>query len=263
MNNHRHTAAIACLLLILLLGGCAPPAPPEGSVLLDPVTITPRPAASGDMQVGQSGPAEFSQKDLTLQGLTLGRSTLQDVLACLGAPLVQEAYTAQATGKTELYYEYDRLYFWGSSVDAAADAQEPSAFTLVRVRIETPDFPGPRDIAVGNTLEQIITQFEDRQYPDVGTQQVLYANHPLQVNASWPDAFVDMPMLLPPYGVVQVPEGGGNIQVGYLFVVNGADAPTALDDDTWLYDQCALLLVEIGAGGAADAIAMSLGPLAE
>lgn len=261
MNKHNRTAAIACLLLILMLGGCAPPAPPKGSVTLEPVTLTPKPSAAPGFEAANAGPAPFMQKDLTLQGLTLGRSNLQDVVACLGAPIAQETYSVASGSKTELYYEYDRLYLWGSTTDANASEDDPAAFTLVRVRIETADFPGPRGIAVGNTLEQVITQFEDRLYPDVGTQQVLYANHPLQINAAWPDAFVDMPMLLPPYGVVQVPETG-NTQVGYVFMADDADAPTALDDDAWVYKECALLLVDIAAGKV-DAMLVSLQPLAE
>lgn len=263
MNKCRYTVTISCLLLVIMLGGCAPPAPPEGSITLEPITVTPMPSGStSQVQVGQSGATEFSQQDLTIQGLTLGRSTLQEVLACYGPPLTQEEYLVQATGNMELCYEYDGLSFWGSGTDASANQEDPAAFTLVRINIQTPDFIGPRGVAVGNTMQQVIDQFEDRKYPDVGTQQVLYANHPLQMNAAWPDAFVDMPMLLPPYGVVQVLEGK-NPQIGYLFVMDPADAPTTLDDDTWLYDECALMLMEIDADAKVESIAISLGPLAE
>lgn len=182
--------------------------------------------------------ARFSAGDMNVSYVYAGAG-MEEAEAVFGAAESAESITSAATGETQDIWHYDGLTLTFSGND-----------TLIAVKAENAAYPGPRGVAVGQTLEEIASKF----YYDMNTASntVLYtAGHVDLLDAE-----------LPPCGYILLNDDG-TYTLNYAAPAKPFSKDMLNDPSDFVYEELALLTVTFDADGTAVEYSWALGPWAE
>ncbi len=164
-NRYR---AIAALMALCLLGGCAikPPLPRSAEHAgARPALITRRPTPELTPEptlepvivetLAEPEPTPryvppfgaFVPGDLRMMGIR-ARSGVEEVIGELGEPPMREDHTEELTGLKVTTLAYDGLY-----------AEFVGGNSLTGMTVTSKDWPGPRGLRVGASLEEVLKKF--------------------------------------------------------------------------------------------------------
>ncbi len=136
------------------------------------------PSASPSPTVAEALP--FGAEDLTIQGLRLGQSTLEQAKEHLGEGYDESTYT--------LGVDQSRFTSLISDAITYTFVEQNGVFILSHININDPSIPGPRGTKVGDKEEAILEKFPQSEPPVVEEDTVvLYrANPETQTGVSIP-----------------------------------------------------------------------------
>lgn len=152
--------ASLCLAVFALSSLCACTAPSQPAA---------SPAASPSPSAAKALP--FGPEDLSIQGLTLGQTTIQQAKEQLGEGYDESTYT--------LGVDQSRFTSLISDAVTYSFLEQDGTFILTHININDPSIAGPRDTRVGDTEESILKKFPQSMPPVVEEDTVvLYRANP-------------------------------------------------------------------------------------
>ena len=163
---------VFCIVLICLyvLSACSAPTPEP--------SISPSPTAEAIIQ-------PFGKEDLTIQGLTVGQSTLEQAKEVLGDGYDELHYTLGVDQSKWTSLVSDSITF--------SFVEQDGTYLLCHININDASIEGPRGTKVGDTEESMLNKFPQSEPPVVEEDtMVLYrANPETQTGISIPPCGLD------------------------------------------------------------------------
>lgn len=153
--------AALCLSVFFLGSLCA--CTPSQSQVSESPAASPSPAAAEALP--------FGTEDLTIQGLTLGQTTLEQAKEQLGEGYDESTYT--------LGVDQSRFTSLISDAVTYSFLEQDGAFILSHININDPSIPGPRGTKVGDGQAAVLEKFPQDDPPVVEEDAlVLYRANP-------------------------------------------------------------------------------------